>query len=453
MSFLAIVELCIGMIFAWLLLSISAMFIQEWLVSQLNWRSKMLESTVEHIVSDPIMKDQIYAHPLIKSLHSGTNSEKKPSYIPANQFSLALLDIINNSTKEAFLIQRTLYDIKTEISGIKTKNIKAVIQILEQAIKLTYQAISTDQTTNTNRTLLNEVKSLVRRISIEYPETKLIIERRFTEFGDRKKQVDELLAKPRNYPGQNNAAYVAVNNGLSVLSLTNPNLKQALEALIIEMKDIGVKVENQITTAKNSIEGWFNDSMNRLSGWYKRRAQVLSFIIGLTLAFTFNIDSFQLATQLWRDPTVRQIIATQATTIVEQNPDGMNEVDPNQMLAVYMQLNQLNIPVGWIGSPMEMDKNGAVFFGDNLQKKCSISPASTIELFGLRIGDQCYPIINTPVLTDLAGWLFKFFGFLITAAATAQGAPFWFDLLKNLVNIRSAGANTDARANKPATQS
>jgi hypothetical protein len=452
MSFIAIVELSIGMIFAWLLLSVSAMFIQEWLVSLLNWRSTMLESTVENLVSDPVMKNQIYSHPLIKGLHSGANSEKKPSYIPSSQFSLALLDIINNSSKEAYLIQCTLYDIKTEISGKKPKNYKQIITTLNSAIGLTNQAMSADAASPLAKNILDEVKAVIRNISADYPIVKPTIEKFFREYGNRKKQLDELLSVPASTAAQNNIALNRINNGMAVLTLTNPGLKQALDALIIEMKDLGDKTENQITTAKNSIEAWFNSSMDRLSGWYKRRAQVLSFLIGLTLALSFNIDSFQLATQLWRDPSVRQIIATQATSIVEQNPDGLNQVDPNQMLSVYMQLNQLNIPVGWIGSPMQMDSQGAIFFAENFQKRCSIRPVSSVEIFGLRLGDQCYPVINTPELNDLAGWLFKVFGFLVTAAATAQGAPFWFDILKNLINIRSAGTISDAKATKTPTQ-
>jgi hypothetical protein len=30
-------------------------------------------------------------------------------------------------------------------------------------------------------------------------------------------------------------------------------------------------------------------------------------------------------------------------------------------------------------------------------------------------------------------------GCVITAAAAAQGAPFWFDILAKLVNVRSSG--------------
>ena len=158
------------------------------------------------------------------------------------------------------------------------------------------------------------------------------------------------------------------------------------------------------------------------------------------MAIFFNIDSFELANQLWRDPTVRQVIAIQATELVESNQNGASDIDPNEVLTLAMQIDQLNIPVGWIGSPLPMSSDRAVFVGDNFQKRCVFSPGSTVELSGLPLGDYCYPIINTPVTDDIYGWILKFLGFLVTAVATAQGAPFWFDILKNLVNIRSSGS-------------
>ncbi|MEU7908022.1 hypothetical protein [Actinoplanes sp. NPDC049118] len=36
-------------------------------------------------------------------------------------------------------------------------------------------------------------------------------------------------------------------------------------------------------------------------------------------------------------------------------------------------------------------------------------------------------------------WLLKLLGLALTAAAAAIGAPFWFDLLNRLVNLRSTG--------------
>ena len=44
-------------------------------------------------------------------------------------------------------------------------------------------------------------------------------------------------------------------------------------------------------------------------------------------------------------------------------------------------------------------------------------------------------------LGDYSGWLFKLGGLLATGLAAAQGAPFWFDILKKIVNIRTSGVN------------
>jgi hypothetical protein len=37
-------------------------------------------------------------------------------------------------------------------------------------------------------------------------------------------------------------------------------------------------------------------------------------------------------------------------------------------------------------------------------------------------------------------WIAKVVGLLITAAALTFGAPFWFDLLKKIVSLRSSGS-------------
>jgi hypothetical protein len=42
----------------------------------------------------------------------------------------------------------------------------------------------------------------------------------------------------------------------------------------------------------------------------------------------------------------------------------------------------------------------------------------------------------------------KLAGIFITALAAMQGAPFWFDLLKRLVNLRGTGANPAEKEGK-----
>jgi hypothetical protein len=72
---------------------------------------------------------------------------------------------------------------------------------------------------------------------------------------------------------------------------------------------------------------------------------------------------------------------------------------------------------------------------------CLVFPAQEGQVFGLWFNQRCYQIINAPRFTDSAAWLLKFLGILLTAVASSQGAPFWFDLLKKIVNVRLTGLN------------
>jgi len=48
-----------------------------------------------------------------------------------------------------------------------------------------------------------------------------------------------------------------------------------------------------------------------------------------------------------------------------------------------------------------------------------------------------------------ADWLERILGWAITAVAISLGAPFWFDLLNKIMNIRNAGKSPDEAAKKP----
>jgi hypothetical protein len=60
---------------------------------------------------------------------------------------------------------------------------------------------------------------------------------------------------------------------------------------------------------------------------------------------------------------------------------------------------------------------------------------------------------KTVLPTDAGGWILKILGLLITIVAVSLGAPFWFDLLKCLINVRMAGEKPDDSNKKSATAS
>jgi hypothetical protein len=142
-----------------------------------------------------------------------------------------------------------------------------------------------------------------------------------------------------------------------------------------------------------------------------------------------------VATSLWREPTLRQAIVAEAQNYT---PAATTQTDssagPLQNIpALETQLQALNIPFGW--------SFGSFSTGG---KQCTLLPSQPGQILGIPSRDGsgqliCNGIMNLPA--DPNGWLAKILGMLITGGAAAQGAPFWFDILKKMVNVRGTGAN------------
>ena len=63
---------------------------------------------------------------------------------------------------------------------------------------------------------------------------------------------------------------------------------------------------------KEKLNQWYNEMMERLSGWFKRKIQFVLFIIGMIMAITFNIDSISIAKKLGKDKTAREQLVQMA---------------------------------------------------------------------------------------------------------------------------------------------
>ena len=58
----------------------------------------------------------------------------------------------------------------------------------------------------------------------------------------------------------------------------------------------------KIEEIQKQLAGWFSAGMERVSGAYKRRAQLFSFVIAFVVAAALNIDTFHLFRALWIHP-------------------------------------------------------------------------------------------------------------------------------------------------------
>ena len=211
-------------------------------------------------------------------------------------------------------------------------------------------------------------------------------------------------------------------------SLPGP-AKKALNALLLGVDD----AEQQ----KQKIEHWFDDAMDAVSGWYKRKANAWLWVIAPVVCVVLNADTISIGRVLWDDPTARAAIVNAANQYVEKkaqspvaytSPGGAPtaddlEKDARAKLQAVKEartaLNGLSIPLGWCSASESGSKDSS----------CT-SPRQWPE------GD---------------GWILKIVGILISVLAVSQGAPFWFDLLQKAVNLRLAGdPPPDSRQPKPA---
>lgn len=137
--------------------------------------------------------------------------------------------------------------------------------------------------------------------------------------------------------------------------------------------------------AKKALEDWFDDAMDRVSGWYKRSTQWVVFVIAIAVTVGMNVDSVSIAKHLYRDEAARAEIVKTAERIRAQGaPDSAQEANET--------LKELDLPIGW--------------------------------------SEQTRP--KGPL-----GWYNRVLGWLLTAFAGTLGAPFWFDVLNKVMVIRS----------------
>jgi hypothetical protein len=192
----------------------------------------------------------------------------------------------------------------------------------------------------------------------------------------------------------------------SVGALPNGEVKKVLSALL---RRSGEDRES----AHKAIEGWFNEAMDRATGWYKRRTLLWTVIVAVVLTIASNADTVNIARRLWTDPFLRSKVVAEAQNRAKKPPPTVEYPDKDDPTAP------------------------TVTEGNN------VSPEER-QLLNQVIGWQ-----EKPWGDSMSVWLARLLGWMLTILAISLGAPFWFDMLNKLVNIRSAGKSPDEAAKTP----
>lgn len=210
------------------------------------------------------------------------------------------------------------------------------------------------------------------------------------------------------------------------------------------------------------LEDWFNDSMDRVSGWYKRQAQIILFIIGLCMAVIFNIDTIAITSKLSKNNTLREQLVQTAiayngkdTAAAGKNKENekLNEADS----LLHHDINDVSnlLALGWgdfgktadsLKTVTKYRQDFTVLFKklrtDSLNRNKTDKELYSAALTTLYEDDHWIDLKIGYILKETRRGK-KFLGFLLTALAISLGAPFWFDLLGKFINLRASGKKED----------
>lgn len=361
MTGLIVLDVFISLVFIFLLYSLFAMTIIETITSAFSSRAKNLITGIDRLLADDQHSNRInhtflnlfwvktdnpltkafYKHPSIKYLgHKGINS--KPSYITKERFAGTLFDLLKQGSylDEIDNISATLGMIQEYDSSELASRIKST----EEELKEWEQSAEPDKLT---------IEAL-------------------------KEELDFLK---KEHFQRNNKDHPWEIEGFSLGEETKYQLKLLWQ-----------NAANDKAKFRGLMENWYEDQMDRVAGWYKRKLTFLTFIIGLVIACTFNVDTIRLTTDLSKNEDMRTLLVESAKTHLAENPEG--------------------------GTTSSFDA----------QRKYLDSLNITLSSYN--------DVLGASKEEDYTFW--TFLGWLITAFAISLGAPFWFDLLNKLMKVRNS---------------
>ncbi|HEX8517225.1 MAG TPA: hypothetical protein VF868_13595 [Bacteroidia bacterium] len=255
-----------------------------------------------------------------------------------------------------------------------------------------------------------------------------------------------------------------------------------------QLKQLFLDSNKDINKFKLLLENWFNETMERASGWYKKQTQFLLFFLGLVIAMSFNADSIAIYNILSKDKKARE-------EFVQLASNSLSKYDTLQNQLIKVPVTD-SVPILTKDSTGNSDTTGwtyktteKVLLSDTALNQAKqmliedIGNANNVLGLGRDWKDSCNSCKNIAVLVHEVdtnpskankkrltqilsrnkdgvcpdkncvvsrkcfqwhplqrGGMVTFIGWVISALGISLGAPFWFDMLSKIMQIRGSGA-------------
>jgi hypothetical protein len=249
----------------------------------------------------------------------------------------------------------------------------------------------------------------------------------------------------------------------------------------IPMDKVVQELETKMQVSIGKVEAWFDTIMKRTSQRFTSQMRIWTMVFAVLFAFGAQLDTIEILNQLWTTPELRASLVSDRETILKEASvvlsvqNGTAQVAgpgvPPQILGKAMKTLkdiEKEATAGLGDAPESANLNQAVDWLRKNVKDKSLTEKLAREYRNLVLTELSAHADK--IKEDLAkagfqirvvtSWeefkkLFEksILGILITAGLLSLGAPFWFNALRSLSNLRPLVANTSAKTTTEMTPS
>ncbi|MCD4736094.1 MAG: hypothetical protein K8R53_08635 [Bacteroidales bacterium] len=226
-----------------------------------------------------------------------------------------------------------------------------------------------------------------------------------------------------------------------------------------------INESSDIEDVNKALSQWYDNYMERVTGWFKWSARKITFVVSIFIVLLFNLDSINITREVWNNPETRQGLVAAAmysTDAIDSVKLDSMLVYIDMMLEYYNTTNQIensmlnpNETLADSAGIIKSDSTGSDLkdIKNDIEqlKKINSLLYTFLDFHSLPFGwktnihwekeknKEHVTHFKTVMYNIDSIYFLQVIGWLITIMAISFGAPFWFNTLNRLVNVRNAG--------------
>jgi hypothetical protein len=174
------------------------------------------------------------------------------------------------------------------------------------------------------------------------------------------------------------------------------------KAVVDTLGSFGATVERATTQAYDRFQRWFGSAQDRAEQWFQIHVRMVTIVAAILVSILLQLDTVEIYDKLRREPKLVEALVKAAPGTLEQGATVQGQTDANAREKAFADLK------------------------------------ASIDSTGFELVPSGW-FARWPA--EKFWWFNHLFGLALSAGLLTLGAPFWFNLLKNLMSLRPALAS------------